>query len=340
MVSLLLLVLGMDVVVGFSYAPFMQAPWKESTTTATLSPLSPSLSKKKNPRYPDLPLDHYLANPYFHKININYPGLQLIHENPFIFIINDLFSDEECDRLITKAMQSDLRQQVGGGNVERTSNGIVCENEEVPTLRRKMATLTNIQDRRQLQYLKVSRYMDGQTFSKHTDAWPTENAPISKGWVNEEDFFGDYKRPTQGCMSSYNQPYQNNFMTSFVYLNDVPIGGCTTFPNIGIHTGKGGTSFYDYPTPMDTRCRPDSTPWDWDYGSTLRIQPEKGMAVLHFCSTLPEYGGICDGNTFHIAEPPQHGYEKFVSQQFFASCPLWDIPEDSLPIGMVSNDII
>ena len=194
------------------------------------------------------------------------------------------------------------------------------------------------------------RYQQGQTFSKHTDAWPIENAPISRGWVNEEDFFGDNKRPIQGCMHTYNKPNHNNFMTSFVYLNTIPEGqgGCTTFPNIGIHQGINGKSFYTNPKPMDTRFRIDETTgklqeWDWDYSTNgpLSIYPEKGMAVLHFCSLLPEYGGICDGNTFHIAEPPAPGQEKFVSQQFFSSCSEYQLPDDSLPLdGQVSNDII
>mmetsp|Transcript_40536 Transcript_40536/g.79312 ORF Transcript_40536/g.79312 Transcript_40536/m.79312 type:complete len:341 (+) Transcript_40536:67-1089(+) len=295
-----------------------------------------------NPRYPDFALDNYLANPYFQKINTDYPGLQLIHEKPFIFLVNDFFTDDECDRLINKAMEAGLRRQIGGGSVVRTSNGVVCENEEVPTIRRKMADLTNISDLRQLQHLKVSRYSEGQEFSKHTDAWPTEGAPISRGWVFEDDFFGDRQRPVLGCVSSMNKPLHNNFMTSFVYLNDVPIdyGGCTSFPNIGLHTGKSGASFYDEPAPMDARRRSDGSEWDWDFGSTLKIHPQRGTAVLHFCSLLPEHGGLCDGNTFHRAEPPKPGHEKFVSQQFFSSCPFWDIPDDSLPFGRVSSDTI
>ena len=306
-----------------------------STTTAT------TITNKKNYLYPELPIDKYITNPYFHKINTDYPGLQLVHEEPFIFIINDFFTHDECDRLIAKTKYNNLRPQIGGGSVERTSSGIVCVHEEVPTLRQKFVNLTAVADTRQLQYLKVSRYQEGQTFSKHTDAWPTEYAPISKGWVPAEDFFGDYQRPTKGCMSTKNLPLHNNFMTAFVYLNDVAEGGCTSFPNIGIHTGPNGESFYENPAPMDSRWRlPDFGPWEWDYGKTLRIHPQKGMAVLHFCSILPQWGGICDGNTFHIAEPPAPGNEKFVSQQFFSSCPEWEIPDDSMPIGQVSSDII
>ena len=43
----------------------------------------------------------------------------------------------------------------------------------------------------------------------------------------------------------------NRFMTVFVYLNDCAEGGCTTFPRIGLHYGKDGTSFYDNPAPFN-----------------------------------------------------------------------------------------
>lgn len=68
----------------------------------------------------------------------------MIHEEPFVFIVNKFFADDECDRLIQKALTGTsnggktLRPQIGGGAVVRMSNGVVCENEEVPTIRHKM----------------------------------------------------------------------------------------------------------------------------------------------------------------------------------------------------------
>jgi hypothetical protein len=299
----------------------------------------PATSSTRNPRYPDLPFDTYLANPFFQKINTEYPGLQLIHTEPFVFIVNDFFTPDECSQLRDKAMQGFLRPQIGGGTVVRTSSGVVCTHEEVPTLQDKMMALTNVPDRRQLQYLKVSRYLPGETFSKHTDAWPTEGAPISRGWVQAEDFFGENKREELGCLPAREQPNHNNLLTSFIYLNDVVTGGCTSFPNIGLHTGKNGRNFYQEPVPMDSRRRPDGSTWDWEYRTEtepLRIIPEMGMAVLHFCSLLPEFGGLCDGNCFHEAEPPGQGEAKFVAQQFVASCNEWTIPDDSIPTGRVT----
>lgn len=323
-------------------------------SAALLKEASPTSSRVNvNPNYVNIPFHNYLSNPYFQQIDTQYPGLQLIHENPFLFIVNDFLTNDECDRIINKATAAEndsnnnnhnalLREQVGGGSVVRTSSGVVCVDDEVPTIRRKMSELTNVSDMRQLQHLKISRYRPGQHFSKHTDAWPTEGAPLNRGWGMEEDFFGDYRRPVAGCVSSRDVPNHNNYLTVLVYLNDVPSGrgGCTTFPNIGMHDGDGGESFYDSPTPMDSRSRPDGSPWDWEFGKKVAIHPQRGMALLHFPSLLPEWGGICDGNTFHLAEKPDEGYEKFVCQQFISSCPDWDVPDDSMPIGRVSHDTI
>ena len=49
--------------------------------------------------FPSLPFDRYLSQHVFHHIDVDFPGVQLIHEDPFIFIINDFLSPEECDKL-------------------------------------------------------------------------------------------------------------------------------------------------------------------------------------------------------------------------------------------------
>lgn len=299
----------------------------------------------QNPRYPSYSFEKYLENPFFQQINTTFPGLQLIHQEPYIFIINNFLTPNECSRLRAKADNGMLRPQIGDGSVTRTSSGVVCTREEVPTIQQKMMDLTAIRDISQLQYLKVSKYQEGQTFSKHTDAWPTEGAPISRGWVQEEDFFGDERRRTVGCLPALEQPNHNTLLTCFVYLNDVHEGGCTVFPNIGIHTGKNSLNFYTHPSPMDSRKRQDGKDWDWEYRTAgseppLRVYPQEGMAVLHLCSLLPEHGGMTDGNTFHIAEPPSPGHVKYISQQFVSSCKSWTLPEDSMPIGRVTWDTI
>ena len=40
-----------------------------------------------HPDFPDLPFEGYLNCPLFAKINTEFPGLQLIHERPYIFLV-------------------------------------------------------------------------------------------------------------------------------------------------------------------------------------------------------------------------------------------------------------
>jgi len=53
-------------------------------------------------RHPNLPVAGYLAQEKFHHINVDFPGVQLIHEDPFIFLIHDFVSADECSALIAQ----------------------------------------------------------------------------------------------------------------------------------------------------------------------------------------------------------------------------------------------
>ena len=52
------------------------------------------------PDYPNLATAAYAACPLFHKINLAYPKLQLIHERPYIFLVRDFLAPHECDALV------------------------------------------------------------------------------------------------------------------------------------------------------------------------------------------------------------------------------------------------
>ena len=55
----------------------------------------------------------------------------------------------------------------------------------------------------------------------------------------------------------------------------------------------------------------------------VAIQPETGLAVVHFGATTPDTGGLCDRNTAHVSEVV-HGEQKWICQQFIYSHPLPD----------------
>lgn len=58
--------------------------------------------------FPDLPFDGYAECKLFPQINLRSPGLQLIRERPYIFVVNEFLSQEECDALIAKVSHRQL----------------------------------------------------------------------------------------------------------------------------------------------------------------------------------------------------------------------------------------
>jgi len=297
----------------------------------------------QNPNFPDLPFDGYLQCPLFPRINVEYPGLQLVHERPYIFIVNDFLTQEECQRLIDKAstgMKTQTYSELGKG--VRNSTGVVCQDEEVPRFREKVMELTQ-QKPFQLQSLKISRYEEGQEFTLHTDAVCDPRSMCA----DTSDMFGDKKQRTKGnalCPVGHNR-----FMTVFVYLNDVAKGGCTAFPRIGIHYGaEPGTEFYDNPGPLNCKVDKEGHELPSDFEAslkevekrfcepTLRFPPQRGQAVLHFPTLSPEYGGTVDGNVMHCSEPAVD--VKYICQQFIYSSEQCKRDRKSLPSGRLSKE--
>ena len=103
----------------------------------------------------------------------SFSRLRILSERPPILVAPNLLSCDECRRLREKASARPLGAQTfdtaqGGG--QRTSSGCVLRDDEVPTIRRRFAKLAGV-SLSQLQPLKVSRYVAGERFDIHTDAW-------------------------------------------------------------------------------------------------------------------------------------------------------------------------
>lgn len=285
----------------------------------------------------------YEACPLFAKINLKYPGLRLIHERPYIFLVDDFLSAAECEALIAKhaagRAAGDGAARVGQG-LARTSTCVVCDDAEVPALRERLADLAAAPLER-LQGTKLSRYAPGQRFDLHTDAWSGDEP-------SDGDYFDDAGVALEGSWPACYNPNHNVSCTVFAYLNDVAEGGRTIFPTIGIHRGPGGASFYDAPGPFDATAYPDGSPVDdattpfyedakWDaFCGAVAVAPKRGTAVLHFPSLVPEAGGRADGNAMHRAEPPVGG-DKYVLQQFVSSHGKWRVDATSTCQGRLSE---
>ena len=259
----------------------------------------------------------YSEQQFFHHINLDYPGLRLINEAPFIFAVDDFLTEGECDALRAKYDAAANRARVQGMGEEeqenvRTSTGVVATDEELPAIRERIATLAKVQ-LRQMQPTKLSRYTSGQAFSAHSDAvtalYGADGSEVP--YDGETDLFADGNRQVHGYGPGASVPGLNRFLTVLIYLNDCEEGGHTcwlwsrTVP--GFHEAPrivGAADFSDEPTP---------------YELDLLVTPRRGMAVVHFPSTTLATGGLSDPNARHEGAPAVS--TKYVAQTF-----IWNAP--------------
>ena len=113
-------------------------------------------------------------------------------------------------------------------------------------------------------------------------------------------------------------------------------GGETRFTHCGAHKGMNGADFYDAPGPLDA-SEDAGFSWKAKHYDEVSIRPERGLAVVHFPSLLPEYGGRGDGNAFHLASPAVD--EKFICQQFIYSGPCWQSGDKDTPRARLSPSV-
>lgn len=155
--------------------------------------------------YPNVGFDGY-AEANVWQINLNYPGVQAIHKDPWIFVVPNLLSAELCGKLMLKVESKLTASDFGdfGGGVRRTSADTRLAFEETVGLQTVFANVLNMTPQ-QLEPLKVIRYLEGQEFGAHTDDGMEGNTfPADK--INV------------GLAA-----------TSWVYLNDVDSGGESQF---------------------------------------------------------------------------------------------------------------
>ena len=86
--------------------------------------------------------------PPFHALpSASLARLRVLNERPPILLAPDLLSADECARLRDKALVASLERQTfdtAQGSGSRTSAGCVMRNEEVPSLRQRIATLVGV----------------------------------------------------------------------------------------------------------------------------------------------------------------------------------------------------
>lgn len=158
-------------------------------------------------------------------VDINYPGLKLVHLDPPVFVVDDFFSSDECDTY--RALCDDgenthqLAQSATFSSVTsgaRTSTTWFARYQAVPfLLARAAALLQSPIDT--FEEPQLVRYQPGERFTWHYDAVP----------------------PTM--LNNGGQ----RLATLLVYLNDVPSGGRTAFRDLRV----GGSDETGRPLRLD-----------------------------------------------------------------------------------------
>ena len=275
----------------------------------------------------DLPLGRYKAQSHFHQIDTSFPGLQLISEEPYIFLVQSFLSDIECRELMLHYGQSSsLTGSAISSEQEkiRTSTQVLLRPGEFPWLTDRLARLCNVETD-QLEAPKLTHYGKGQYFRPHNDARPAAKRPggpcMRVKWFNElleatkggkelaDEERGRLLEPDAGGS------VPNRFITAFVYLRDVKEGGCTTFCSM-----DKMPDFYEKLEAIDTlqsRTPASLPPRSAPPKQKISIQPRAGMLVIHFPSTTSKYGCLTDPNTAHEGEDAVD--PKYIVQQFIMS---------------------
>lgn len=169
------------------------------------------------PAVNDLYDDHtaeYKPEHGYHQINVHYPGVQLIHKQPNVFIVNHFLSADICRRLLDKAgpkMKKSMAQLRSGQRMEsavRTSQHLWLWHAEVPSIVRRMEAMLDI-PKEHCACFKLLRYSKGEFFKRHKDAFSGVSTDKPSGFIDS-----------------------NRILTLLVYLNDVRAGGDTVLTDL------------------------------------------------------------------------------------------------------------
>ena len=178
--------------------------------------------------------DRPLVPPIYNGINPNYPGAQLLHAHPPIFIVDNFLNGAECDFLIEAASDAFGPAPVvgkGSGEVSpsRTSSTCYLAREDLPEYLRKVSLLTG-KPAEHCELPQVGRYYPNQQYLQHSDAFDLSNDDGRRFAAN-----GGQRT-----------------VTVLVYLNDVPRGGATRFPSLNIEVQpRRGMALVFFPSTLD-----------------------------------------------------------------------------------------
>lgn len=155
---------------------------------------------------------------------------------PYVVLFGNLLSADECAALITSAQPAMARsrtvatsQSAEEINPDRTSDGMFFTRGQTAVIQRLEARIAKLL-RWPLENgegLQVLRYLPGAQYKPHHD----------------------YFNPSEPGSATILQRGGQRIGTLVIYLNDVPAGGCTYFPQsqLRIHPRQGHAVFFGYP---------------------------------------------------------------------------------------------
>jgi len=294
--------------------------------------------------YPNLPLDAYRSQRVFHRINLETPGLQLVHMEPYIFLVQDFLTSSECEKLIALLASSEKRGPSAAPDTNqgenRTSTTVIPEPTDVRWLQDRISELVNV-DVALMDATKLTHYAKGEFFGPHTDTDGRAFGKTKWAWWLQIQGLG---LETEAAQSSFRAAFDeagsvgqtpDRFCSVFIYLNDVAQGGRTVFSSVtepqqqiselaaafdalhGVSSQEAARAAATVGAPPVPPAPPQ--PSNSTGVGSLSIVPRRGMAVVHFPTTSASYGCVPDVKTRHESEPAIS--PKFIVQQFIWSRP-------------------
>jgi len=171
---------------------------------------------------------------YCRTVDLNYPGMRLVHKEPPIFEIDDFFSEEMCDAYIARAQEKGAMYNsqtfVAATSTVRSSTTWYLKYAEFAEFLVRASSLTG-KAIETMEDPQIVRYEMGQQFSWHYDALPP----------------------------SMNKNGGQRVATILLYLNDLNDlnGGATCFKDLNLKVQpKKGKALLFFP------CLHDGTPDD------------------------------------------------------------------------------
>ena len=235
-------------------------------------------------QYPSISLSEYAPDGDHLAINVDFPGLRAIHRDPWIFLVSDLLTPDECQQLMDKA-RPHMQSSYAYSNAHRTSSEFRIARNETQGIQSRYSKLLNMPVEN-MEAAKVSRYARGEYFKNHVD-------------------------PLSGT-----EFLENRIATLFVYLKDCESGGETRFLSLPskrslryevgekvccLSTGRASDGEGDYPGVIKAVHADGTVDVDFDDGDkvekvarsavrayeTLTVKPAQGLGVLFFPAYLP-----------------------------------------------------